>query len=106
MRRSMGVGCASVRSGPLFGEREFIERLRDRHERLGADPGSFSSIDALAGGAACVITGQQPHLLTGPFYTAWKILGTIALARRLTELHGRPVVPVYWCGSDDSSFEK
>lgn len=102
--RLRDLARAELREGPLFGLDAFIDRLRTRHHQLGADESSLASIDALASGAACVITGQQPHLLTGPFYTAWKILGTVALARRLTELHGRTVVPVYWCGSDDSDF--
>jgi uncharacterized protein YllA (UPF0747 family) len=95
-----------LRSGPLFGEADFIRSLRDRHLRLGADERTMASIEALGSGAACVITGQQPHLLTGPFYTAWKLLGAIALAQRLEELHEHPVVPVYWCGSDDSDFDE
>ncbi len=92
------------RSGPLFHDRRFVERLLDRHRRLGADPQSLASVGDLGSGAACVVTGQQPHLLTGPFYTVWKLLGAIALAQRLEEIHGRRVVPVYWCGSDDSDF--
>jgi hypothetical protein len=83
-----------------------VDRLRSRHRSLGADASSLAAIEELASGAACVVTGQQPHLLTGPFYTAWKILGAISLARRLSELRGRPVVPVYWCGSDDSDFDE
>lgn len=93
-----------LRSGPLFGAEDFVDGLRDRHRRLGADDETMAAIDALGDGAACVITGQQPHLLTGPFYTAWKLLGAIALAQRLEVLHGRRVVPVFWCGSDDSDF--
>lgn len=98
------LGRVPLRSGPLFEDPDFVESLRAGHRRLGADAATMASIDALGQGAACVITGQQPHLLTGPFYTAWKLLGAIALAQRLEVLHGRRVVPVYWCGSDDSDF--
>jgi hypothetical protein len=104
--RLRNLADVELRAGPIFGHRGFLEGLRARHEHLGADPETLESIDALGDGAACVITGQQPHLLTGPFYTAWKILGTIVLARRLSELHGQRVVPVYWCGSDDSDFDE
>jgi hypothetical protein len=93
-----------LRGGPLFRERTFIASLHDRHRRLGADARSMSAIEDLGSGAACVVTGQQPHLLTGPFYTVWKLLGAIALAQRLEVIHARRVVPVYWCGSDDSDF--
>ena len=54
------------RSGPLFHDRRFVERLLDRHRRLGADPQSLASVGDLGSGAACVVTGQQPQLLTGP----------------------------------------
>jgi hypothetical protein len=98
------LSTVKLRSGPLFDERGFVGRLLDRHRRIGADAQSMAAIEDLGAGAACVITGQQPHLLTGPFYTVWKLLGAIALAQRLEEIHGSRVVPVYWCGSDDSDF--
>ena len=104
--RLRDLSRVELRSGPLFAEAGFTDRLRARHARLGSDAASQESIDALAAGAACVVTGQQPHLLAGPFYTAWKILGAIALAQRLSELHETPVVPVYWCGSDDADFDE
>ncbi|RKZ13951.1 hypothetical protein DRQ53_01335 [bacterium] len=102
--RMQQLASASLRSGPIFSQPDYIARLQETHQRLGADAASLSSIDALAQGAACVVTGQQPHLLSGPFYTAYKILGAIALADRLQQLHGSPVVPVFWCGTDDSDF--
>jgi hypothetical protein len=93
-----------LRAGPMFQDPDWVKGLHKRHVRLGADDESLAAIEALGDGAACVITGQQPHLLTGPFYTAWKLLGAVALAQRLEVLHGRRVVPVYWCGADDSDF--
>lgn len=95
-----------LRAGRIFTDQSYVRRLASVHDRLGADRASRDAVTALGEGAACVVTGQQPHLMTGPFYTAWKILGAIALARRLEELHGRRVVPVYWCGSDDTDFDE
>jgi len=92
--------------GAAWQDAEFQAELRAHHERLGASASSLSSLDALAGGAACVVTGQQPGLLLGPLLTLYKILGAVALAEALSRASGRPVVPVYWCGSDDSDFDE
>ncbi len=55
-------------------------------------------------GALCVTTGQQPGLLTGPLFTIYKALTTVALARSLERTANRPVVPVFWVGGDDHDF--
>lgn len=60
----------------------------------------------LSGEAVCVTTGQQPGLLTGPVMTIYKALSAAALADRLTESMGRPVVPVFWVAGDDHDFEE
>jgi bacillithiol synthase len=63
-------------------------------------------LDRLRGGPVSVITtGQQPGLFTGPLYTIYKALTTIAIARRLERSNGgRPVVPVFWVAGDDHDF--
>lgn len=53
-----------------------------------------------------VITGQQPNLLASPLYILLKALSTCALARRLSALSGRPVVPLFWIASDDHDFHE
>jgi len=61
--------------------------------------------DRLAQGAVlAVTTGQQPALFTGPLYTIHKALSAIALAARLEQERGIPVVPVFWCAGDDHDF--
>ena len=92
--------------GPAWSDAAFVDELREQHARLGAGARSLQELDALAGGAACVVTGQQPGLLLGPLYCFYKIAGAVAIARALSERHGRRVVPVYWCGADDSDFEE
>ena len=95
-----------LRTGTAWSDPGFATALRTEHERLGAGPRSRANVDALRDGAACVITGQQPGLGLGPLYSFYKILGTVVLARELTARHGRPVVPVFWCGADDSDFDE
>jgi bacillithiol biosynthesis cysteine-adding enzyme BshC len=75
--------------------------LRDAfvaHDR-GAD-----RLAQLLAGAACVTTGQQPGLLTGPLFTVYKALTAVALAEVLERQRGQPVVPVFWVAGDDHDF--
>ena len=51
-----------------------------------------------------VTTGQQPGLFTGPLYTIYKAISTVAVARHLEERWQRPVVPVFWLATDDHDF--
>jgi uncharacterized protein YllA (UPF0747 family) len=57
-----------------------------------------------AGEVLAVTTGQQPGLFTGPLYTIYKALSTVALARRLERERQVPVVPVFWVAGDDHDF--
>ena len=61
--------------------------------------------DRLAAGEVLVVTtGQQPGLFTGPLYTIYKALSSVALARRLEQDWHTPVVPVFWVAGDDHDF--
>lgn len=51
-----------------------------------------------------VTTGQQPGLFTGPLYTIYKAISTVAVARQLEARWQRPVVPVFWLATDDHDF--
>jgi len=53
-----------------------------------------------------VTTGQQPGLFGGPLYTLYKGFTVAALARRLEEALGRPVLPVFWIASEDHDWDE
>jgi len=81
---------------------EIADALAEYNRSIGAPAEVLHAVDALrAPDTSCVITGQQAGLLGGPIYTAYKILTTIRLARRLSERLAGPVVPVFWLASED-----
>ncbi|MHB1278905.1 MAG: bacillithiol biosynthesis cysteine-adding enzyme BshC [Bacteroidia bacterium] len=52
-----------------------------------------------------VTTGQQIHVFLGPMYVYWKIVSTIALARKLKqEFPENHFVPVFWMATEDHDF--
>ncbi len=112
--RDLGAAAPMVRDldleigpGPAWTDEQLGNELEAAHRRFGASDASLDSLRELrAGRAGCVITGQQPGLLGGPLFCAYKIAGAAALARALTAKTGKSVVPVYWCGADDSDFEE
>jgi bacillithiol biosynthesis cysteine-adding enzyme BshC len=51
-----------------------------------------------------VTTGQQPALFGGPLYNVYKALTLARLAGELEARLERPVLPVFWVGSEDHDF--
>lgn len=75
--------------------------------RIGAGPAAGEHLAALERGEAFVVTaGQQPGLLTGPLFTVYKAVSAVSLARRLAQVVGRPVVPLFWTVSDDHDWDE
>ncbi len=67
--------------------------------------GDTASVAKLESGAVAVLTGQQPGLFTGPFYSILKALTTVKVAREL-ETRGVAAVPVFWIASEDHDYEE
>jgi len=55
---------------------------------------------------ACVVTGQQLSLFGGPLYTFFKISTAILLARKLSKIQSRAVIPVFWMADEDHDFDE
>lgn len=66
-------------------------------------PATAKTIEALAGGAGTVLTGQQVTLFGGPLFTPFKMATVVARARQGTRA-GRPHVPIFWLASEDHDF--
>lgn len=74
-----------------------IEPLGDAGERLHR---------ILGGDGFFVTTGQQPALFGGPLYTLYKVLSAIRQAEHLERRLGRPVLALFWVGSDDHDWDE
>ncbi len=55
-------------------------------------------------GGYLVTTGQQPGLFGGPLYTIYKALSAVRLAQHLEGALGKPVLPLFWVGSEDHDW--
>lgn len=78
--------------------------LRETNLEFGCGQAALAAIGNLSRGAPAVVAGQQAGLLTGPMYTIYKAAGTVILARRLSKVLNRTVVPVFWLASEDHDF--
>jgi bacillithiol synthase len=83
-------------------------RLEDmaRAVRPLSEAGSVRLADIAEGHGYFVTTGQQPGLFGGPLYTVHKAATAIALARRLEQVLGAPVMPLFWVASDDHDWDE
>lgn len=84
--------------------RQRVPMVSSLREAFVARDRGASRLGELMAGAACVTTGQQPGLLTGPLFTVYKALTAVALAEHLERSVGQPVVPVFWVAGDDHDF--
>lgn len=97
--------AAEARGVAARARHDLRDMLRAYLAPLGGSRRSLDNVDAIGEpGTLCVITGQQAGFLGGPAYTAYKILTTVRLARRLERDLGTRVVPVFWLASEDHDF--
>jgi len=89
------------------GEDGFRSALHRHNLDLGAGAATLANIEALASPRTlCVLTGQQPGILGGPLYTAYKIMTAIRTARQLADRLAVRAVPIYWLASQDHDINE
>lgn len=79
---------------------EVVSALRAQAARRPLTSARETSLDALAGGAPVVVTGQQVGLFLGPLYSLYKAATAVVTARALE------CVPVFWLQSEDHDFDE
>lgn len=75
---------------------EIVKLIAEQNPGAAAQP----ALDALAGGAGTVVTGQQVALFGGPLFTPYKMATALARARQATAA-GKPHVAIFWLASED-----
>lgn len=116
LSRNEGVGELSVHPPGMDGLQEAARQrtfpdahrevladvLRRQYQGIKVHEAVADNLLALADtGSLTVTTGHQLCLFTGPLYVPFKILNVVRLARRLTAVLERPVVPVFWMATED-----
>lgn len=93
---------------PLSIDRKtLVHLLRSFSEGLPLSEASLQNLEALKHDTTyTVVTGQQIGLFGGCLYTAYKIITTIQLAKKLSEIHDVKVVPVFWVADEDHDFDE
>jgi bacillithiol biosynthesis cysteine-adding enzyme BshC len=56
--------------------------------------------------SVAIVTGQQAGVFGGPLYTLLKAVTAIQLARKVTQDHGIPAVPVFWVDAEDHDWDE
>jgi bacillithiol biosynthesis cysteine-adding enzyme BshC len=77
-----------------------VDALRTQNARYGASAARDAHLDALAGGARAVVTGQQVGLFLGPLFTLYKAATAVRLAR------STGAVPVFWLQTEDHDLQE
>jgi bacillithiol biosynthesis cysteine-adding enzyme BshC len=105
-RARASAGAAEKSESPRPLAAEVAARWREYLGRVGAGAVVTRNLDRLAKGAACVVTGQQAGVLTGPLLTILKAARAVSLARELETASGTPVIPVFWIAADDHDLDE
>jgi hypothetical protein len=109
--RRYGRSWAEAAGGPDGRTGAEWNAVIDEIESLSARVGSRDDVLRKLDGAKTretgfVVTGQQPGTLGGPLHTVYKVATALALAARIEAVTGRPTMPLYWIGADDSDFQE
>ncbi len=104
---SRGTSRVPGRAARITRDDALLAALRRSNLAFGAGDATLANVDALSSPTTmCIQTGQQPGILGGPLFTAYKILTAIHTARDWADRLGVPVVPIYWLASQDHDLSE
>jgi bacillithiol synthase len=84
-----------------------VEVLAAQQARRNAPPEARAAVAQLGNpSAVAILTGQQAGAFGGPMYTLLKAVTALQLARRITDEHGVPVVPIFWVDAEDHDWDE
>ncbi|KFM98713.1 bacillithiol biosynthesis cysteine-adding enzyme BshC [Bacillus clarus] len=90
-----------------FFRQDLVAHLLEYNTHLQAGEYTIRNIEMLADeNTYVVIGGQQAGLLTGPLYTAHKIISILQLAKEKEASLGVKVVPVFWIAGEDHDIDE
>jgi hypothetical protein len=103
-RQALASRLAEPPGGDALSRRGQLARVLAASLPQGPLPAEGEALDALAGGAPLLVAGQQAGLLLGPAYTLHKLLGLLALKRRLEAELQAPVCALWWIEANDHDW--
>lgn len=102
-----GAAAAAAAAGEAAPDRQdVVARLVRHNEALGHAAGADEARRLLDPRAVVVTAGQQPGFLGGPMLALAKLAGALDFARRLEAGIRAPVVPLFWCHSEDHDLDE
>lgn len=85
---------------------QVAEALADYNKRVGNEKGVVLLKRFLDSKAVMVLGGQQPGLMTGPLYSAYKLMTILSVAKREEKKLGVPVIPLFWIAGEDHDWDE
>lgn len=83
-----------------------VSRLLEYNKKIGAPKQVIQNVESLLQPETyAVMTGQQPGLFSGPFYTVYKAISAIIISERLST-QKFSLVPIFWNASEDHDFSE
>ncbi len=100
------LAVGSVARGPAeYPRQKLAEALGLANQKWGHTRAENLSQSLAVPSTKVIVTGQQPGIFGGPFYTVIKALTATLLAEQM-EQAGQPAVAVFWIAGEDHDFRE
>ena len=94
--------AAQERQFPTSSRQVLTAALQRQYAGIAVDDEVKKSLARLAEeGTLTISTGHQLCLFTGPLYVPLKIMNAVRMARDLSQLSGKAVIPIFWLATED-----